>query len=452
MKTVIINKDKLLRDCVELKHGGWLHNHYEVHLTEDFKNISQLDGEQLYQALIAYRHNPNPDWIPEVSFYVAAALVECFLKSGKLHFDFGKVSLSYDPFLLNLLHKTVNILMMHQSLQETLNTLVNWWHGKVGWSAWRKKPVHHNIKFILLESLIGWQKNLGLTFYPPLYRLTEAVKKQIESRIPEQELKAIQEIKYFEEKVNTLVRDHGPEFNADQITQLQKDKLLSDCVELKHCGKFHNRYEIHLTEDFKHISPLDGEQLKQALIAYRPHPATLRDPNPGWITKGGCILGIIVGASCLAHFEKELTISNAPFVILFCFMMSLAAQQKSVIDYSRGENTRTSWRQKFSYNNELTLLELLIGWQKNSKIIIYLPPLYRLTEAVKNQIESRIPKQELKAIQQIKHFEEKVNTLVNKHNRRQSWCEWLSFGFLFRNQRSLHDTNQAAQLQLGVSV
>lgn len=75
--------------------------------------------------------------------------------------------------------------------------------------------------------------------------------------------------------------------------------------------------------------------------------------------------------------------------------------------------------------------------------------MYRLTEAVKKRIESRIPEQELKAVQEIKHFEEKVNILVNKHNRRHSWCEWLSFGFLFRNQRPKLDANQAAQPQLG---
>lgn len=237
----------------------------------------------------------------------------------------------------------------------------------------------------------------------------------------------------------------------------KKDKLLSDCIELKQAGWLHNRYEIHLTEDFKNISQLDGKELEQALIAYRQHPATLRDPNPAWITKVSYIGGFIGGASFLEFFKQELTIGNTPFTLLFCFMMALAARQSTedtldfAVHYYRGERTRTTWRQKYCrYNIKFNLLESLPQWQQN-EFVFYLPPLYRLTEAVKKQIESRIPEQELKNIQEIKHFEEKVNTLVNKHNQhhRQSWCEWFSFGFLFRNQRAQPDADQADQLQLG---
>jgi len=68
-------------------------------------------------------------------------------------------------------------------------------------------------------------------------------------------------------------------------------------------------------------------------------------------------------------------------------------------------------------------------------------------EVVKRMITSRMPEQQLKDIKEIKNFEEKVKRLAEDQThlstpedkpRRQSWCEWLSSGFLFRNRRLQH--------------
>ena len=117
-----------------------------------------------------------------------------------------------------------------------------------------------------------------------------------------------------------------------------------------------------------------------------------------------------------------------------------------LVHWFRGETTLILWNTKFSITNQkFLLLESLSSIQKHP-IITELPPLHNFMEVVKRMITARMPEQQLKDIKEIKNFEEKVKRLARgqiylsanmPENRppRQSWCEWLSLGFLFRNQR-----------------
>jgi len=232
----------------------------------------------------------------------------------------------------------------------------------------------------------------------------------------------------------------------------KKDKLLSDCVVFERKG-WSSSYQLHLTDDFKHISQLDGHNLRKALKAYRRHPDTILDRNPAWILENSCVTGFIICASSLGYCIEHLTLTNAPFLLFFNISLFLCTQkltQKSLSFLAlwlRGEATLILWNNKFSITNQkFALLESLSSIQKNP-IIIELFPLYNLLEEVKRMIASRMPEQQLKDIKEIKSFEEKVKRLAKDQThlsspedrpRRQSWCEWLSLGFLFRNRRLQH--------------
>lgn len=243
----------------------------------------------------------------------------------------------------------------------------------------------------------------------------------------------------------------------------KKDKLLSDCVESKGVGwlpSFHSSYHLHLTPDFKRISQLEGVHLIHALQAYRQHPASIRDPNPEWIPEASALAGFFMLAYTLGFFMDHWTIKSAPLVLIggiFYFLGVYGATQDSLdftLHWLRGERTVTSWNNKYSRGHiKFSLLESLSQLQQHPLLILlsdsdhqichYLySSLYNLIERPKRMISSRMPEHELKAIDEIKNFEKRVNALVKnevdrRENRRarQSWCEWFSCAFLFRNPR-----------------